>query len=106
VATTTTAIPERAEVRVGNARIYVLHNLAELDLDPERAGFDAVICGHSHRPSSERRGTVWFVNPGSAGPRRFQLPIAVAQLEVKGRELTARLITLEVAIAGSSTAVR
>jgi putative phosphoesterase len=76
------SLPETTAVEVGGAWFYVLHDVHELDLDPRAAGFAAVIAGHSHKPAiGERHGTL-FVNPGSAGPRRFTLPVAVARLYV------------------------
>jgi hypothetical protein len=74
--------------------LYVLHDLAELDLDPAAAGFQVVVSGHSHRPLVERRDGVLYVNPGSAGPRRFSLPIAIAELQVSGATVEARLVEL------------
>jgi putative phosphoesterase len=76
------ALRETEVLQVGATRIYVIHDLAELDLDPAAAGFRVVVAGHSHRPKQELRGGVLYVNPGSAGPRRFKLPIAVARLEL------------------------
>jgi putative phosphoesterase len=76
------ALPATAVVEAGNVRIYVLHNLAELDLDPAAAGFHIVISGHSHKPARIDRGGVLYINPGSAGPRRFKLPITVARLNL------------------------
>ncbi len=76
--------------------LYVLHDLHELDLDPRAAGFDAVIAGHSHQPKIERRDGVLYVNPGSAGPRRFRLPVSVARLDVGARGLEATILTLDV----------
>lgn len=74
------ALPETETVEVGGARLYLVHDVHDLDLDPRAAGFAAVIAGHSHQPAiSERQGTL-YVNPGSAGPRRFTLPVAVARL--------------------------
>jgi len=67
-------------VEVGGRRLYVIHDLGTLDLDPAAAGFDAVVYGHTHRPASEIRGGVLFVNPGAAGHRRFDLPVTVARL--------------------------
>src|SRR5262245_24750745 len=67
------ALPTTEVVEVGDLYIYVLHELSELDLDPKGAGFAVVISGHSHRPSGERRNGVLYLNPGSAGPRRFTL---------------------------------
>jgi len=76
--------------------IYVIHNIAELDLDPGASGFHVVVSGHSHKPSVERRGGVLYVNPGSAGPRRFKLPIAVAELILSGSSVRARVVELEI----------
>jgi putative phosphoesterase len=88
-------IPEADMVKVGDAWIYVVHDLAELDIDPEAAGVDVVVAGHSHKPAIERRGDVLYVNPGSAGPRRFTLPISVGYLMIDGRAVQPRLVTLE-----------
>jgi putative phosphoesterase len=90
------AIAETEALEVGKAFIYVIHDLAELDLDPAAAGFQVVVSGHSHKPAVETREGVLYVNPGSAGPRRFKLPIAVAELEVSGRSVKARVSELEV----------
>ena len=89
-------IPETAIVEIDGLRLYVLHDIKALDFDPATAGFSAVICGHSHRPRLEQHSGVWFVNPGSAGPRRFTLPVAVARLYVQGGALTAELVELHV----------
>jgi putative phosphoesterase len=90
------AIPERITHVVGGHRLHLLHDVKELALDPVAAGIDVVIAGHSHRPSiSERRG-VLFLNPGSAGPRRFRLPVSVATLTVGTGRPRARLLTLDV----------
>jgi putative phosphoesterase len=75
-------IPNDTVVTLGGRRIYVLHNISELDLDPAAAGFDVVVSGHSHSPSAETKEGVLYLNPGSAGPRRFKLPIALAVLEL------------------------
>ena len=91
------AIAETEVLQVNNVYIYVLHNVAELDLDPVAAGFQVVVSGHSHRPSVEERDGVLYVNPGSSGPRRFKLPIAVAELEVAGHSVRAKVVELEVA---------
>jgi uncharacterized protein len=88
------AIAETEVLQVGEVFIYVLHNLAELDLDPVAAGFHVVVSGHSHHPLVERRDGVLYVNPGSAGPRRFKLPIAVAQLQIVERSVDARIVQL------------
>ena len=75
-------LPETAAVEAGTSHIYVLHDLNQLDLNPAAAGFRMVISGHSHKPARIERGGVLYVNPGSAGPRRFHLPITVARLDV------------------------
>jgi putative phosphoesterase len=89
-------IPETEILRVGTAIIYVIHDIAALDLDPGAAGFHAVIAGHSHHPSIELREGVLFVNPGSAGPRRFRLPVSVGCLTVSGTSIKPRLVELTV----------
>jgi putative phosphoesterase len=89
-------IPETDVLEIGDVSLYVLHDLHELDLDPRASGFAAVIAGHSHQPRMEERDGVLYLNPGSAGPRRFKLPISLARLTVKGPRLTAELVTLDV----------
>lgn len=87
-------LPENEAVELGGVWLYMLHDVHALDLDPAAAGFAAVIAGHSHRPLIEtRRGTL-FINPGSAGPRRFSLPIAVARLEIAGGAVAAEVVEL------------
>jgi uncharacterized protein len=71
--------------------LYVIHDLAEIDIDPAGAGVHVVVSGHSHKPHIERRGTVLYVNPGSPGPRRFKLPIAAAELVVEHGNIQARV---------------
>jgi uncharacterized protein len=83
-----------AVVDVGGSLFYVLHNIADLDLDPPAAGFAAVVFGHSHKPSIETRGGVLWLNPGSAGPRRFRLPITLARVVVRGPELKPEIVEL------------
>jgi uncharacterized protein len=78
----------------GDVSIYVLHDLAGLDLKPEAAGLNVVISGHSHIPKQETRGGVLYFNPGSAGPRRFKLPVSLGRLIVKGENVRAELVTL------------
>lgn len=90
------AIPETEVVEVGGVSLYVLHDLHELDLDPRAAGFAAVIAGHSHQPRLQEREGVLYLNPGSAGPRRFKLPISLARLTVAGPRVRAELVTLKV----------
>ena len=91
-----TALPLTDTVTVGDALIYVIHQLDMLDLNPAAAGVRAIIYGHSHQPASEWRNGVLYLNPGSAGPKRFQLPISLARLEVKDGNLRAEHIYLDV----------
>jgi len=85
----------REVVEAGGASLYVIHDVGDLDLDPEAAGVRAVISGHSHQPCIRRAGAVLYLNPGSAGPRRFSLPISVARLTLVGEELEAEIALLE-----------
>src|SRR5450432_3570215 len=75
-------LPATAVAEAGPARIYVLHDIHELDLDPAAAGFHMVVSGHSHQPGQTERAGVLYINPGSAGPRRFNLPLTLARLDV------------------------
>ncbi len=75
-------LPETAVAQAGSALIYVLHDIHTLDLKPEAAGMAMVVSGHSHKPSQQERGGVLYVNPGSAGPRRFKLPVTLARVDV------------------------
>jgi putative phosphoesterase len=90
------ALPQTNVLETGGVSLYVLHNINELDLDPAAAGFAAVIYGHSHKPSIERRRKVLFFNPGSAGPRRFSLPVSIGKLIVRDGKLMPELIELKV----------
>ena len=87
-------IPETNVLEVGGVSIYVLHDLHELDLKPEASGFAAVISGHSHVPKKEIRNGVLYFNPGSAGPRRFKLPVSVGRLIVEEQKISAEIIRL------------
>ncbi len=89
------ALPERLDLRIDGLRLHVLHNLKELDVDPVVAGINVVIAGHSHQPRIERRDGVLYINPGSAGPRRFRLPISVALLRLEDGDAQAELIRLD-----------
>lgn len=89
------SIPVTEAIEIGGVAIYMLHNLGELDLDPHAAGFHVVISGHSHRPLIERKGGVLFVNPGSAGPRRFTLPVSLGYIEIVQGKISAKLRTLQ-----------
>jgi putative phosphoesterase len=90
------ALPETEVVEVGGLLLYVLHDVKALDLDPVAAGFHAVISGHSHRPDMVKRQGVLFLNPGSAGPRRFTLPVSVARLSICGDAIDAQLVELAI----------
>ena len=89
-------LPETRVVEVRARTLYVLHALSDLRLDAGAAGFAAVISGHTHRPEAEVRNGVLYLNPGSAGPRRFRLPVTVARLRIDGRDLSPQILELEV----------
>jgi len=88
-------LPTTLVVEVGGVSIYVVHDLYDLDLDPKAAGFGVVISGHSHRPLAERKDGVLYLNPGSAGPRRFTLPATLAILRVNGEKTSAEIVEIE-----------
>ena len=88
-------LPEAEAVKVAGATLYVIHDVGGLDLDPAAAGFRAVISGHSHRPSVVERDGVLYVNPGSAGPRRFWLPVSLAILEIQDGCVDVRLANVQ-----------
>jgi len=91
----TATLPATQAVEFAGHWFYLLHNLDELDLDLKTAGFSAVVCGHSHQPSMARRDGVLYFNPGSAGPRRFSLPICLGLVEIGGDgELAARIVDI------------
>jgi hypothetical protein len=87
-------VPETELVQFGEVFVYVIHDLAQLDIEPQAAGVGVVVSGHSHQPAIQERNGVLYVNPGSAGPRRFKLPIAVAELNVAGKSVTSRIVEL------------
>jgi uncharacterized protein len=89
------ALPLAASAATGSAAIYVLHDLQQLDLDPAASGFQVVVSGHSHKPSRTERGGVLYLNPGSAGPRRFNLPVTVARLDLRQSPWKLELIDLK-----------
>jgi putative phosphoesterase len=88
------ALPEYELIKESEASIYVLHDVNQLDLDPAAAGIQAVISGHSHKPSIHTAGGVLYLNPGSAGPRRFKLPVTIARLHLRAKRLEAERIDL------------
>jgi uncharacterized protein len=87
---------ETEVLQLGEVLIYVIHDRTALDVDAAAAGFHAVVCGHSHRPACEKRDGVLFVNPGSAGPRRFKLPVCVGELRITAAGIEAELVELSV----------
>ena len=89
-------IPETNVLEVNSVSIYVLHNLASLDLKPEAAGFSAVIYGHSHIPKQEMKNNVLYFNPGAAGPRRFKLPVSVGKLMVESGKIRGEINILDI----------
>jgi putative phosphoesterase len=88
------AVPATARVDFGGLRLYAIHDLAELKIDPMAEGVRVVVSGHSHRPKAEERKGVWYVNPGSAGPPRFRLPISAGELRVDDGIVTPQLVEL------------
>jgi hypothetical protein len=90
------ALPISASVTVGQVSIYLIHDLAELPVDPVAAGIRVVISGHSHKPSIQESDGVLYLNPGSAGPRRFKLPVTVAELIINNAKVEARIVELRV----------
>jgi hypothetical protein len=89
-------IPATNVLEAGGLSIYVLHSVAELDLKPEAAGFAAVVSGHSHVPKQETKNGVLYFNPGSAGPRRFRLPVSVGRLMISDKKVQGEVVDLEV----------
>jgi putative phosphoesterase len=91
------ALPATAELDVDGGRIFVIHDVKELDFDPAAAGVSVVVAGHSHRPRNERApdGVLWF-NPGAAGPRRFKLPVCVGVLTLRRGRLHGEIVTLDI----------
>ena len=87
-------LPETTTIEAARTSFYVLHNLLHLDLKPEAAGFQVVVTGHTHQPERYERNGVLYLNPGSAGPRRFDLPVTLAILDVKKKPLRPEILTL------------
>ena len=88
-------LPFTEVIQVGSVMIYVLHILQDLDVNPAAAGFRIVVSGHSHKPGQTEKDGVFYINPGSAGPRRFYLPVTVARLDLEVRPWTVEFIDLE-----------
>ncbi|MGD0212173.1 MAG: metallophosphoesterase family protein [Terriglobales bacterium] len=89
-------LPETEVVEADSLLLYMLHNLGQLDLKPEAAGLRVVVFGHSHQPKIEEKNGVLYFNPGSAGPRRFNLPVSVGKLTVEGGKVRAELMELKI----------
>ena len=87
-------LPATTVVQTAGFSFYVLHNLQDLDLKPAAAGFDAVICGHTHQAAERHEAGVLYLNPGSAGPRRFQLPVTLALLEIAKKPWKVEIVQL------------
>jgi len=87
-------LPGREWIRIDGVLIHLLHDIADLDVDPAAAGLQVVITGHSHRPVIEERDGILYLNPGSAGPRRFKLPVTVAILEIEQGRASARIVSI------------
>ena len=89
-------LPATEMVELGGRLFYMVHSVHDLDIDPKAAGVDVVLSGHSHKPLIERKGAVMYLNPGSAGPRRFSLPVTVALVTVADDGVEARIVELQV----------
>lgn len=87
-------VPETAHTELGGVRLHALHDLAALAIEPAASGVRVVVSGHSHRPAVAERDGVLYVNPGSAGPRRFSLPVSAGELRIERGELSARWVHL------------
>lgn len=89
-------LPETAAAEAGKVLLYILHDVHALDLNPAAAGFHIVVSGHSHQPGKLERDGVLYINPGSAGPRRFQLPVTVARLNLQSKPFAVEVVELKV----------
>jgi len=89
-------LPGTGVIEAGGVSIYTLHDRDQLDLKPEAAGFRVVVYGHSHQPKIEEKNGVLYFNPGSAGPRRFRLPVSVGRLKIKAGKVEAELVELKI----------
>jgi putative phosphoesterase len=88
-------LPTTEVIEIAGVSMYMLHDLAQLDLKPEAAGFRVVVYGHSHRPKMEEKNGVLYFNPGSAGRRRFRLPVSVGKLEIRAGQVFGELVRLD-----------
>lgn len=91
-----TDLPEREWIDIDGVLVHLLHDIADLDIDPAAAGLQVIITGHSHRPLIEQRDAILYLNPGSAGPRRFKLPVTVAILKIDQGRASARIVELPI----------
>lgn len=91
-----TDIPEREWIEIDDVLVHLLHDIADLDVDPAASGIQVIVTGHSHRPLIEQRTGILHLNPGSAGPRRFKLPVTVAVLEIEAGRASARIVELDI----------
>jgi putative phosphoesterase len=89
-------LPDTKTISISGANLFLIHNIRELAFEPSERGISVVISGHSHKPSVATRDGVLFVNPGSAGPRRFKLPVALGRLQIDGKKVTAEIIELKI----------
>jgi putative phosphoesterase len=89
-------LPPTELVELGGHNVYMLHDVKKLDLNPEAAAISVVVFGHSHQPLTESRRGVLFLNPGSAGPRRFKLPVTIAWMYIEAISLSARIVDLDI----------
>lgn len=97
-------LPEYDRIEVGGACFHILHDQALLDIDPKASGVDVVVSGHSHQPSIVWRDAVCYLNPGSAGPRRFSLPLAIARVGVGSDTIEPFIVELPIGPAGAAGA--
>jgi putative phosphoesterase len=88
-------LPETELVRFEEKLVYVIHDISQIDIDPGTAQVDVVVFGHSHQPSIEERKGVLYINPGSAGPKRFKLPVSVGELLINGDSIASRIVQLD-----------
>lgn len=98
------ALPHSTVVSFDEVTVLVIHDLTELDVDPNQLGVQVLVCGHSHKPGIEAREGVLVVNPGSAGRRRFKLPVALGELQVQGTQVSARIVELDIPVAARPSA--
>lgn len=99
-------LPETNRLDAGGVGIFVIHDVATLAIDPVAAGIAVIVSGHSHRPRSQWQGGVLYINPGSAGPRRFRLPVSIGKLDIAAGIIGAALVSLDVESASGAPRAR